>query len=59
MLTAISQPFDFFAAAFFAATTYIALDVGFSFTGTFGPSNPPEALHSIPLFVLTSIWPGA
>ncbi|KAI0703333.1 chitin synthase III catalytic subunit [Earliella scabrosa] len=52
-------PFDFFAAAFFAATTYIALDVGFSFTGTFGPSNPPEALHSIPLFVLTSIWPGA
>ncbi|KAI0765497.1 chitin synthase III catalytic subunit [Fomes fomentarius] len=52
-------PFDFFAAAFFAATTYIALDVGFTFTNVFGPSNPPADLHSIPLFILTSIWPGA
>lgn len=42
-----------------AATTYIALDVGFTFTSALGPSNPPEALHSIPLFVFTSIWPGA
>ncbi|KIJ53865.1 hypothetical protein M422DRAFT_80461, partial [Sphaerobolus stellatus SS14] len=24
-----------------------------------GPSNPPAALHSVPLFVLTSIWPAA
>ncbi|KAI0324733.1 hypothetical protein GY45DRAFT_1262273 [Cubamyces sp. BRFM 1775] len=52
-------PFDFFILAFFVATTYISLDVGFSFTSVFGPSNPPQSLHSIPLFVLTSIWPGA
>ena len=43
--------------AFFAATTYIALDVGFSFTSVFGPSNPLVDLNSISLFVLTSIWP--
>ncbi|KAI0824978.1 chitin synthase III catalytic subunit [Trametes gibbosa] len=52
-------PFNFFTLAFFIATGYIALDVGFSFTSVFGPSNPPADLHSIPLFVLTSIWPGA
>ncbi|TFK81589.1 hypothetical protein K466DRAFT_557746 [Polyporus arcularius HHB13444] len=52
-------PFDFGILAFLAATIYIALDVGFSFTSVFGPSNPPDALGSIPLFVLTSIWPGA
>jgi len=52
-------PFNFFVLAFFAATTYIALDVGFSFTHVFGPSNPPQSLSSVPLFVLTSIWPGA
>ncbi|KAI0088926.1 chitin synthase III catalytic subunit [Irpex rosettiformis] len=52
-------PFTFFIAAFFAATTYIALDVGFTFTSALGPSNPPESLHSVPLFVLTTIWPGA
>ncbi|OJT08046.1 hypothetical protein TRAPUB_1059 [Trametes pubescens] len=52
-------PFNFFNLAFFIATGYIALDVGFSFTSVFGPSNPPADLHSIPLFVLTSIWPGA
>ncbi|KAI0044476.1 hypothetical protein FA95DRAFT_1562228 [Auriscalpium vulgare] len=50
-------PFGFFSAAFFAATTYIALDVAFSWTSVFGPSSPPASLHSIPLFVLTSIWP--
>ncbi|KAI0341317.1 hypothetical protein BDW22DRAFT_1429993 [Trametopsis cervina] len=52
-------PFTFFTLAFFAATTYISLDVGFTFTSAFGPSNPPQNLHSIPLFVLTTIWPGA
>ncbi|KAH9948055.1 chitin synthase III catalytic subunit [Amylocystis lapponica] len=52
-------PFGFFTLAFFIATTYIALDVGFTFTAVFGPSNPPQNLSSIPLFVLTSIWPGA
>ncbi|KAI0695038.1 chitin synthase III catalytic subunit [Cytidiella melzeri] len=52
-------PFSFFIIAFFAATTYISLDVGLTITSAFGPSNPPESLHSIPLFVLTTIWPGA
>lgn len=42
-----------------AATTYISLDVGLTITSALGPSNPPEALRSIPLFVFTSIWPGA
>ncbi|TDL21932.1 hypothetical protein BD410DRAFT_274438 [Rickenella mellea] len=51
-------PFLIFIVAFFAATLYIALDVGLTITKTFGPSNPPASLHSIPLFVLTSIWPG-
>lgn len=49
----------FFTLAFFAATCYISLDVGLSLTSVFGPSNPPDALHSVPLFVLTTIWPGA
>ncbi|THH26624.1 hypothetical protein EUX98_g7563 [Antrodiella citrinella] len=52
-------PFSFFIVAFFAATTYIALDVGLGFTTVFGPSNPLVNLNSIPLFVLTSVWPGA
>jgi len=52
-------PLSVFAAAFFAATTYISLDVGLTITNTFGPSDPPESLNSIPLFVLTSIWPAA
>ncbi|KAL4252692.1 Chitin synthase export chaperone [Abortiporus biennis] len=52
-------PFTFFTLAFFAATTYISLDVAFGFTTVFGPSNPPADLHSIPLFVLTNIWEGA
>ncbi|KAI1784646.1 chitin synthase III catalytic subunit [Ganoderma leucocontextum] len=52
-------PFNFFVVAFFAATTYISLDVGFTFTSVFGPSNPPASLSSIALFVLTSIWPAA
>ncbi|KAI0674725.1 chitin synthase III catalytic subunit [Trametes maxima] len=51
-------PFNFFVLAFFVATGYIALDVGFSFTSVFGPSDPAVDLHSTPLFVLTSIWPG-
>ncbi|CCM00455.1 uncharacterized protein FIBRA_02488 [Fibroporia radiculosa] len=52
-------PFNFLILAFFAATTYISLDVGFTLTHVFGPSNPPQNLHSVPVFVLTSIWPGA
>ncbi|KIJ29571.1 hypothetical protein M422DRAFT_83925, partial [Sphaerobolus stellatus SS14] len=52
-------PFTFFTVAFLVATTYISLDVALTITKTFGPSNPPAALHSVPLFVLTSIWPAA
>jgi len=52
-------PFYFFTVAFFVATLYISLDVALHFTNTFGPSDPLLALHSTPLFVLTSIWPGA
>jgi hypothetical protein len=51
-------PFSIFAAAFFIATTYISLDVGFTFTHVLGTSNPPQSINSIPLFVFTSIWPG-
>jgi len=40
-------------------TLYISLDVAFSFTTVFGPADPPQSLRSIPLFVLTCIWPGA
>jgi hypothetical protein len=50
-------PFYFLSLSFFAATTYISLDVGLGFTKTLGISTPPQSLHSIPLFVLTSIWP--
>jgi len=52
-------PLCFFTLALFGVTTYISLDVALTITSTFGPSKPPSALHSIPLFVLTSIWPGA
>ncbi|KIJ30551.1 hypothetical protein M422DRAFT_186948, partial [Sphaerobolus stellatus SS14] len=52
-------PFIFFTVAFFVATTYISLDVALTITKTFGPSNPLAALHSVLLFVLTSIWPAA
>ncbi|KAH8116730.1 chitin synthase III catalytic subunit [Phellopilus nigrolimitatus] len=49
-------PIFIFTAAFFAATTYISFDVALTITSAF-VSNPPEALHSVPFFVLTSIWP--
>ncbi|KAI4524789.1 hypothetical protein K523DRAFT_320247 [Schizophyllum commune Tattone D] len=52
-------PFHIGVVAFFAATTYISFDVALGITDTLGTSNPTEALRSIPLFVLTSIWPGA
>jgi len=52
-------PFYAIAIAFFAATTYISLDIGLGITAAFGPSTPPLALGSITLFVLTSIWPAA
>jgi len=52
-------PFYALTLLFFVAGLYIALDVGLTITSKFGPSNPPEALNSIPLFVFTNIWPGA
>lgn len=54
------QPYYIFTVIFFAVTTYISLDVALGITTAIGGlSSPPESLHSIPLFVLTSIWPGA
>ena len=53
------QPLGIISIFFFVATTYISLDIALLFNNTFGPSNPQQALNSIPLFVLTSIWPGA
>jgi len=39
---------------------YISLDIGLGITTLIGGvSNPPEALKSISLFILTSIWPAA
>lgn len=52
-------PFSILTIIVFAVTTYISLDVGLSITKAIGTSSPPEALSSIPLFVLTSIWPAA
>jgi len=51
-------PFTILTLAFFGVTTYISFDVALTVTTTFGPSSPPQALHSTPLFVFTSIWPG-
>lgn len=53
-------PFYLFAIAFLCGTTYISLDVALGVTQTLGgPSHPVESIRSIPLFVLTSIWPAA
>jgi hypothetical protein len=42
----------------FGVTLYISLDVGLGITKLIGGlSHPPEALKSISLFILTSIWP--
>ncbi|THU87545.1 hypothetical protein K435DRAFT_341398 [Dendrothele bispora CBS 962.96] len=56
------MPFSIFSAAIFAGTTYISLDVALHITDTLGPPdrtdpNSIRDLKSIPLFVLTSIWP--
>ncbi|KAH8831990.1 chitin synthase III catalytic subunit [Flagelloscypha sp. PMI_526] len=50
-------PFWGIAALIFAGTTYISVDTGLHITDVIGRSDPPEALRSIPLFILTSIWP--
>ncbi|KAF8636298.1 hypothetical protein AX17_003652 [Amanita inopinata Kibby_2008] len=53
-------PFYIFTLAFFGGTLYISLDVALGVTQAVGgPSHPVESIRSIPLFVLTSIWPAA
>ncbi|KAL5489711.1 hypothetical protein ACEPAI_4543 [Sanghuangporus weigelae] len=52
-------PMGILALLFFVATTYISLDVALVITDLFGPSDPPQAVHSTPLFVFTSVWPAA
>ncbi|KAK7458750.1 hypothetical protein VKT23_009751 [Stygiomarasmius scandens] len=56
------MPFTIFSLAFFVGTTYVGLDVALHITNTLGPADRSDAasienLKSIPLFVLTSIWP--
>ncbi|PPR00192.1 hypothetical protein CVT26_009044 [Gymnopilus dilepis] len=51
-------PFYIFTLITLAVGIYIALDIGLGITQTIGgASNPPQALRSIALFVVTSIWP--
>jgi len=51
-------PLSIISVIFFGGTLYIALDVALGITQAVGGlSNPPERIKSIPLFVLTSIWP--
>jgi hypothetical protein len=51
-------PLTVFSVVLFAGTLYISLDVALGLTETIGgASNPVQSIRSIPLFVLTSIWP--
>ncbi|KAF8799889.1 hypothetical protein BYT27DRAFT_7119247 [Phlegmacium glaucopus] len=51
-------PFYIVTIIALGVTVYISLDIGLGITTLIGGvSTPPEALRSIPLFVLTSIWP--
>ncbi|EAU81033.2 hypothetical protein CC1G_10152 [Coprinopsis cinerea okayama7 len=53
-------PYTIVSIIAFGVTLYISLDIALGATDLIGGvSDPPEALRSIPLFVLTSIWPGA
>jgi len=47
----------FITLAVLVLTTYISMDIAFGYTTTFAPPKPPQALNSIPLFVLTTLWP--
>lgn len=40
-----------------AATTYISLDVALTITSALEPGDPKQSLHSVSLFILTTIWP--
>jgi hypothetical protein len=51
-------PFFLLSALIFGGTLYISLDVALGITHTLGPSSSdPGQLLSIPLFVMTSLWP--
>ncbi|KAJ3716577.1 chitin synthase III catalytic subunit [Lentinula raphanica] len=50
-------PFYIFCFLIFGGTLYIALDVALGITQTLGPSSNPRELQSVPLFVMTSLWP--
>ncbi|KAK7043078.1 hypothetical protein VNI00_008432 [Paramarasmius palmivorus] len=54
-------PFGIFTVLIFVGTAYISFDVAFGITTVIGDPAPGQErdLHSIALFVLTSIWPGA
>ncbi|KAF9528102.1 chitin synthase III catalytic subunit [Crepidotus variabilis] len=53
-------PFYIFTAISLGVGIYISLDIALGVTTVIGGvSNPPEALRSIALFVITSIWPAA
>jgi len=46
------------ALLLFALTTYLSLDTALGITSLIGGvSDPPLAIRSVPLFVLTSMWP--
>ncbi|PPR03972.1 hypothetical protein CVT24_008320 [Panaeolus cyanescens] len=52
-------PFYIFSVICFAIGIYFSLDTALGISGVIGGvSSPPDALRSISLFVLTSIWPG-
>jgi Chitin synthase export chaperone len=54
----VYQPLCVIVAVAFGVTVYISLDIGLGITQLIGGvSTPPEALRSIALFILTSIWP--
>lgn len=54
----VYKPFAIVSLLLFGLTVYVSLDIGLGITTALGGvSNPPEALKSIFLFVLTSIWP--
>lgn len=50
-------PFFIFCLISFAAGLYVSLDVGLGFTDALEPGDPQTDLHSVALFIVTSIWP--
>lgn len=50
-------PFYVLSSLIFGGTLYISLDVALGITHTLGPSSHPSELRSIPLFIMTSLWP--